>query len=151
MKITLIAIISCFLSLFSSAQSNPDAILGKWITDAGNCIVQVYKQGLQYKAKVLWFDVKNKKPMDQWVDEKNPDKSLRSRKLVGMEVVNGLQYSAKNNEWVDGIIYDATTGKKWDSVVWLDKNNSLKVKGYWLFRWLSQTKSFKRADDYSKR
>ena len=151
MKATWLLGIICISSLFSQAQNNEDAILGKWITDAGNCIVQVYKQGNEFKAKVLWFDVKNKKPMEQWYDEKNPDKALRSRKLVGMEVLNGLQFNAKNNEWVDGQIYDATTGKKWDSVVWIDKNNSLKVKGYWLFRWISETKTFKRTEDYSKR
>ena len=150
MKSIWISVFCCISSLCTLAQSQ-DAILGKWITDAGNCIVEVYRQGNEFKAKVLWFDVKQKKPMNEWYDVKNPDKSLRNRKLVGMEVLNGLHYNAKNKEWVDGVIYDATSGKKWDSVVWMDKNNSLKVKGYWLFRWICETKTFKRTDDYSKR
>lgn len=147
----LLAIIISVPSYLCRAQSNPDMILGKWITDTKNCIVDVYKQNGEYKAKVLWFDVKNKKPMNEWIDDKNPDKNLRSRKLVGMEVLNHLHYNADKNEWVDGVIYDATTGKKWDSVAWLTKDNSLKVKGYWLFRWISQTKTFKRVSDYSQK
>lgn len=144
--------ISISLTTFLSfGQNNPDMILGKWMTDTKNCIVEVYKQNAEYKAKVLWFDVKNKKPMNEWVDEKNPDKTLRSRKLVGMEVLNKLHYNSEKNEWVDGVIYDATTGKKWDSIVWLAKDNSLKVKGFWLFRWISQTKTFKRVSDYSQK
>ena len=111
----------------------------------------MYKENTEYKAKVIWFDIKNKQPMNDWLDVKNPDKALRSRKLLGMEVLNKLHYNRHDNEWVDGVIYDATTGKKWDSVVWLTKDNNLKVKGYWLFRWLCQTKTFKRVDDYSKR
>ena len=142
--------ISC-ISITSFTQTSPDAILGKWMTDANNCIVEVYKENTEYKAKVVWFDIKNKQPMNDWLDVKNPDKALRSRKLLGMEVLNRLHYNRHDNEWVDGVIYDATTGKKWDSVVWLTKDNNLKVKGYWLFRWLCQTKTFKRVDDYSKR
>ena len=139
--ITFIAIL--FIST-SYGQHNPDAILGKWITEKKNCIVEVYKDGHQYKAKVLWFDVKDKKPMDQWEDEKNPDPQLRHQKLLGMEVVNNLKYDPSCGEWVDGVIYDATTGKKWDSVAWLTKSNQLKVKGYWVFKFLSQTKTFIR-------
>ena len=105
-------------------------------------MVEVYKVQNEYRAKVIWFDVKNRKPMDQWLDEKNPDPSLRHQKLLGMEVVNHLHYDPKSDEWTDGVIYDATTGKKWDSFAWLTKNNQLKVKGYWVFKFLSQTKTF---------
>ena len=138
-------------SLLCLGQNNPDAIVGKWITDANNCIVEVYKENAEYKAKVVWFDIKGKQPMNEWYDVKNPDKSLRSRKLLGMEVVNNLHYKQDDNEWADGVIYDATSGKKWDSVVWLTKDNSLKVKGYWLFRWISETRTFRRAENYSQK
>lgn len=130
-----------------SAQNDPDAILGKWVTDAGNCLVEVYKQDAEYRAKVLWFDDMGKEPMNECLDEKNPDKSLRSRKIIGMEVLRDLTFNASHNEWVNGVIYDATCGKEWDSVAWLTKDNLLKVKGYWLFRWLSKTNTFKRSDD----
>lgn len=146
MKILIALILITFVSISSiSAQNKPDAIVGKWITEKGNCIVEVYKDKNQYKGKVLWFDVKNKKPMDQWTDEKNPNAALRSRKLVGLEILDNLKYDPSSNEWVDGQIYDATTGKKWDSVVWLTNNKQLKVKGYWVFKFLSQTRTFKRV------
>ena len=70
--------------------------------------------------------------------------TLRSRKLLGMDVVDGLHYDADQNEYVDGVIYDARNGKKWDSVVWLTDDNLLKIKGYWLFKFLSETSTFKR-------
>ena len=69
---------------------------------------------------------------------------MRSRKLLGMEVVHGLHSDPNEKEWVDGMIYDATSGKEWDSVVWLTDDNLLKVKGYWVFKFLSETKTFKR-------
>lgn len=68
--------------------------------DKGNCIVEVYRQKDEYRAKLLWFDVKNNKPMDQWVDNKNPDPNLKTKKLMRMEVVNHLKYDSTLNEWV---------------------------------------------------
>ncbi|MDQ6757317.1 MAG: DUF2147 domain-containing protein [Bacteroidota bacterium] len=145
MKNISLSVLIFFIPFICPAQINPDAIVGKWITTAGNCMVEVYKQNTEFKAKILWFNDKGKKPMNDWKDEKNPDASLRNRKLVGMEVLNGLHYNSGEKQWVDGIIYDASTGKKWDSVVWLTDDNLLKVKGYWVFKFLSETKTFKRA------
>ena len=141
----IIAFLLLYVSSFSSfAQNNPDAILGTWVTTTGSCIVEVYKQNMDYKAKVLWFKG-GKKRMNDYTDEKNPNPALRNRKLLGMDVMNGLHYDAKEKEWVDGHIYDATSGKEWDSVVWLTDDHLLKVKGYWVFKFLSQTKTFKRV------
>jgi uncharacterized protein (DUF2147 family) len=142
-------IIAILLFLASSvtcfSEGNPDAILGKWMTISGNCMVEVYKQNAEYKAKILWFDDKGKKSMNDWMDVKNPDPALRNRRLLGMEVLHGLHFDPDENEWVDGVIYDATSGKDWDSVAWLTDDNLLKVKGYWVFKFISETKTFKRV------
>lgn len=139
-------------SLFSIGQNNQNAILGRWITQKGDCIVEVYKQLNQFKAKVVWVNDKGSKTSAaEWVDEKNPNKALRSRKIIGIEVLRNLKYNADDNEWQDGLIYDATSGKEWDSVVWLTKDNLLKVKGYFLVKFLSETHTFKRVNDISAR
>ena len=143
-RVYTISILLTFITTISLAQTTPDVILGKWITTSDNCIVEVYKQNQEFKAKVLWFKA-TKKPMDDWTDEKNSNIALRKRKLLGMDVVRGLRYNSDEKQWVDGMIYDATTGKEWNSIVWLTKDNLLKVKGYWLFRFLSETKTFKRV------
>src|ERR1019366_8313843 len=129
------------ISLNSIAQSNPDAILGKWMTVEGNLKVEVYKENDAFKAKILWFDDSDdkSKPMNIRTDKKNPDKALRSRKWIGMGVLRDLKYYPHDDEWGDGKIYDGKTGKEWSSVVWMTKDKMLKVKGYWLFKFLSQT------------
>ncbi len=138
-----------FISLVSinvTAQNKADAILGKWMTIEGNLQVEVYKQGTDFKAKVLWFDDSDdkSKPLNERTDEKNPNKALRSRKWIGMEVLRNLKYYPNDDDWDDGKIYDAKTGKEWSSVVWITKDNLLKVKGYWLFKFISQIETFKR-------
>ena len=126
-------------------KNNEDAIVGKWITIERSVAVQVYKQNNNYRAKVIWFKIEDTtKPMNTRTDEKNPDPALRNRKWLGMEVLRGLKYNESENEWQDGIIYDAKHGREWDSVAWIDSNGLLKVKGYWVFKFISETLTFKR-------
>jgi uncharacterized protein (DUF2147 family) len=143
MFVILIALVS---SLVNNAQKSPDAICGKWKSHEGNLIVEIYRENSIFKAKVVWFDDKDdkSKPMNDRKDEKNPDKSLRNRRIIGMEVLEGLKYNAKDNRWEDGKIYDSSSGKTWDASVWLADNGSLKVRGYWLFEFMGKTMKFQR-------
>lgn len=138
--------ISCLLFSNLNLQSKSDAILGKWINIPGNLEVEVYKQGNDMKAKLLWFDDSDdkSKPMNVRTDEKNPDKSLRSRKLIGMDVLRDLKYYPDDDEWDNGKIYDSSSGREWSSEAWITKDGLLKVKGYWVFKFLSQTETFRR-------
>ena len=144
MKKIIALLLFLIVSFISIAQNNADAILGKWITTTENCVIEVYKQSGEFKAKILWFQ-EGKKVLNDYTDEKNPDPALRTRKVLGMDVVHGLHYDPDEKQWIDGQVYDATSGKEWDSVVWLTDDKLLKVKGYWLFKFLSKTKTFKRV------
>ena len=144
MKIITASLLFFLKTFVSFSQNNPDAILGKWITTTGNCMVEVYKRNTEYKAKVVWFK-EGKKKMVDYIDDKNPNPTLRNRKLLGMDVMHGLHYDKDEKQWVDGKIYDATSGKEWDSEAWLTDDHLLKVKGYWVFKFLSETKTFKRV------
>ena len=140
-------LITALFTLVSYAQKNPDAILGKWMSEDNNLEVEVYKEAGQFKARVVWFDDSDdkSKPWNTRLDEKNPKKQLRTRKIVGMEVLSGLSYDEDDDEWVDGVIYDSNSGKEWSSKVWINKNNLLKVRGYWLVSWLGETMTFKKV------
>jgi hypothetical protein len=39
-------------------------------------------------------------------------------------------------------LYDPMSGKDWYSVVWLSEDNLLKVKGHWVFKFISETENF---------
>lgn len=146
MKIVYEFFLISFISLSSVAQTNRDAILGKWMSVEGNLEVEVYKENNDFKAKLIWFDDSDdkSKPMNVRTDEKNPDKALRSRKLIGIDVLRNLKYYPHDDEWDDGKIYDSSSGKEWSSEIWITKKGLLKVKGYWLFKFISQTETFKR-------
>jgi len=140
-------LISILHPVHLQAQKNPDAIIGKWMSDEDNLEVEVYKVGNEFKAKVLWFDDSDdkSKPMSTRTDEKNPDKALRNRRIIGLEVLSGLTYDEDDDEWVHGAIYDSKSGKDWSAKVWLNKDNRLKVRGYWLVSLFGETMTFKKV------
>lgn len=123
-----------------------DAIVGKWITVEKNLEVEVYKEDDNFKAKIIWFKVQDTtRPLNTRLDEQNPNPALRSRKWLGLEILRSLKYNAADDEWQDGIIYDPKHGREWDSVAWINDSGLLKVKGYWVFKWISETLTFERV------
>ena len=111
-----------------------------------NLEVEVFKAGNEYNGRVLWFDDTDDKssPMNERRDTKNPDKSLRSRKIIGLVVMTGLVYNNNDDEWQDGRIYDSSSGKDWNAKAWINDEGILKVRGYWHFSIFGQNISFKR-------
>lgn len=143
----LIFLLFPFCSFKHAAVNNADAIIGKWMSEENNLEVEVFKSGSEYKAKVIWFDDTDDKtrPMAERYDLKNSDKALQSRKIIGLEVMYGLNYNEDDDEWQDGHIYDSSTGKEWNAKMWLNKAGVLKVRGYWHISLLGQTMLFKKV------
>jgi uncharacterized protein (DUF2147 family) len=125
-----------------------DRVLGKWMSTEKNLLVQVYKDGINFQARVLWFSDKDdpSKPIETRVDYKNPDKALRTRKLLGMTVLEDMVYVPKTDSWEGGNIYDAVSGRKWSSAAYINDKGELKVTGYWHFKWIGRTLTFTRVN-----
>ena len=128
-------------------QHYQEQIIGKWMSLRKNVIVEVFKTGNEYIGKIVWFDDSDDKnrPMLVRTDFKNPEPSLRKRKLIGLEVMHGLFYDEKLHEWQDGKIYDASKGKHWNAKAWITKEGILNVRGYWHLELLGQNISFKKT------
>ena len=142
--------IMLLLTLFAGnsigTTTNCDQIIGTWMASDKNIVVQVYKDGDSFKASIVWFDDSDdkSKPMEERLDYKNPDKSLRTRKILGMQVLKNLEYNADSNSWENGVIYDAKNGHEWTSCACIDKDGSLKVTGYWHFKFIGKSIKFNR-------
>ena len=131
----------------SKAQDKQDAILGKWINEDKDLVVDVYKEANNFKAKITWFydATDTLTPIDEKLDVKNPDKTLRSRKIIGMEVLSDLVYDPDEDKWVKGKIYDSTSGRTWDASVWLSDPQTLQVRGYYIFKFIGRTMTFTKV------
>ena len=107
-----------------------DSILGTWKIESlkdDAAQVEIYKCEDKYCGKFTWLED------PEALDKENPDDSLKSRKLMGMDFVWGFSFD--DDEWVDGNIYDPRSGKTWDCKMWYDDDTQkvLNVKGYFLF------------------
>lgn len=94
-------------------------VIGKWKLDDGSAIVEVYKNGDAYNGKIVWLAEPNGPDGKAAVDVNNPDKALRSRKLIGLNMLNSLKKD--KDEYSGGSIYDPGNGKTY--------NCSMKVEG----------------------
>ena len=149
MKNILLALLLIPICSFkNTAVTNSEKIVGKWMASEDNNLeVEVYKTGNEYRSKIIWFDDSDDKsrPMADRCDTKNPDKKLRTHKIIGLQVVQGLVYNADDDEWQGGQIYDASTGKQWNAKAWLTADGCLKVRGYWHLEFMGQNICFKKV------
>ena len=94
-------------------------VIGKWKLEDGSAIVEVYKQGDSYNGKIVWLKNPTEADGSPAVDENNPDKALRSRQLIGLNMLSDLKKAGE--EYSGGKIYDPGNGKTY--------NCSMKVEG----------------------
>lgn len=146
-KIIFIAILTVTTVLKAPCQNNSDQIVGCWMSAENNMEVEIFKVNSEYKAKVVWIDDSNDKsrPMNTRTDWKNPDETLRKRKIIGLEIMHGLVYKKIDNEWADGRIYDPSSGKDWNVKIYFTKAGLLKVRGYWGFQLLGKDLLFRKV------
>ena len=137
-----------FFIFWFDAQVRADDILGTWMTVENTASVKVYRSNNEFRAKVVWFDERlgSGKPMNSRLDTQNVDPELRKRKVIGMEILEGLTFNPATSSWENGTIYDGSSGRYWDSSVTLNKDGTLKVRGYWKVRWIGKSLIFKRVN-----
>lgn len=127
MRITLL--VSCILILFCINSFAQDQIIGKWLSEDKDGIIEIYKQNGKYYGKLVWL----KKPKDDnglpTTDLNNTDKTQRKRVLLGLVILKDFYYI--NNQWQEGYLYDPVLGRTFKCKMWLTNINTLNVKGYW--------------------
>lgn len=141
-----LSILTVVIVLDANSQKNPDQIIGRWMSTENNLEVEIFKVGDNYNAKVVWIDDSDDKssPMNTRCDFRNPDETLRKRKIIGLVVMNGLIYNEENNDWEQGKIYDPHNGKDWNAKASFTKEGLLKVRGFWGFQMLGKDILFRK-------
>lgn len=108
-----------------SALSAQD-VIGKWKLEDGTAIVEVYKSGDSFNGKIVWLEKPTEDDGSPAKDGNNPDPQLRSRQLIGLNMLSGLKKADK--EYSGGKIYDPGNGKTYNCSMKVE-GNVLKVRG----------------------
>ncbi len=147
-KCTFFSLAFVFAACACLAQSaaNSDEICGKWMSSENNLIVQVYKENNLFKGKIVWFkNPDESRDMNEYYDIHNPNPLLRDRKLIGLNVLENLKFDNDTNTWENGTIYDATSGRMYSSAISMNTDKTIKVTGYWKFKFIGKSMQFKKV------
>lgn len=127
-KISILCFVLC-MSNIAYSQIKADDIIGKWLTEKKDAVVQIFKTNdNKYAGKVIWLEKPLDKNGEPIKDNKNPKKELRSRPIMGLVILGGFEFN--NSDWENGIIYDAETGNTYKAKISLRNKNTLDLRGY---------------------
>lgn len=115
-----------FALILSVCAAYAQDVTGKWKLEDGTAVVEVYRQGNVFNGKIVWLKDPYEADGTPAVDSNNPDKSLRSRKIIGLNMLSGLK--AVKGEYSGGKIYDPGNGKTYNCSMKVE-GNVLKVRG----------------------
>lgn len=128
---------------FAGLAQNKDVIIGKWINSSGEAHVDITKKGEKYYGKIVWL----KEPKDEKgtvkTDVKNPEKSLQSRPILGLEILKDFVYD--DGKWTDGKIYDPKSGKTYSCNMSMKGNDVLNMRGYIGISLIGRSETWKRV------
>ena len=110
-----------------AAPAFAEDILGLW--DAGESHVEIYACGDRLCGRIAALDEPLDEEGKEKLDKNNPEPALQSRPLLGMDLIAGFVKAGKK-KWEDGTIYDPRDGKTYKCVMKLQRDGSLKVRGY---------------------
>ena len=121
--------------------------VGTWLTERGGAHVKVANCGGKLCGSIVWL----KEPLNAHgqpkVDSKNPDESLRSRKILGVPLLTDFVRSGDDsNVWQDGLIYNPDDGKTYKCTLTLVDDHTLRVRGYVGISLLGKTQTWTRVD-----
>jgi len=111
-----------------------DLIVGKWYTENNSSIVEIIPRGDTFYGKIIELKEPNYSADHEYanqekMDLENPEEALRSRKLVGLEILSGLSFSAKKASWIKGRIYDPESGKTYYCKIIYENDDELTIRG----------------------
>jgi uncharacterized protein (DUF2147 family) len=126
-----------------SQDSDRERILGTWLTAGGESKVEIYRcDSVTFCGKIIWLrdPLKEGKPV---TDDKNPEDSLKSRPVLGLQILRGFTY-AGDRLWSGGKIYDPKSGNDYSAKMTLVDEQNLDLRGYVVIPLFGRTEKWAR-------
>jgi uncharacterized protein (DUF2147 family) len=116
----------------SAQNDKADNIIGTYICGTGLDAykVKIFKEAdATYTVQVIWVADRVDKNGKVYLDDKNPDKALRSTPIDQVVLIRGLKYIPAKKHWGDAKIYDPNRGIRVKATLSFDSPTVLKVRG----------------------
>ena len=119
----------CLMVLLFAGTSHADraAVEGRWLTQEQDGWIRVALVGDSLEGRIAGAPPGS--PSEREFDDRNPDPSLRTRKLDGLVIMTGFEYDG-DGRWKNGTVYDPNTGKTYRCTLTLIDGDTVKIRGY---------------------
>lgn len=106
-----------------------DKIAGLWRSEDKTVKIEIYRADSSetFHGKIVWVEVDEENPAPAF-DHLNPDPSLQSRPIVGLQCMTGLVFNKRKQEWKNGQLYNPEEGKSYHLKGWFDDGNVLHLR-----------------------
>ncbi|MBE9468788.1 MAG: DUF2147 domain-containing protein [Bacteroidetes bacterium] len=152
-KILFISVLISLIGICNVTAQNATDVVGYWLTQDGDSQVKVFKAANgKYYGNIKWL----KEPLEEdgtvKIDDENPNEKLRTKKILGLQLLKSFKFNTKKQEWEKGTIYDPKTGKTYSCFMWFEKNDItiLHVKGFIGFSLLGKEVEWIREKEIRK-
>ena len=132
---------------FTSGTQAGSPIAGNWATRGFGSIVQLRPCTGTPDAmcgRIIWLWEPNDAQGRARTDNHNPDRALRTRSLIGIDIVQNLRETAPG-VWSNGALYNPDDGRTYTGAITL-RNGALELRGCALSVFC-QTQVWRRPDD----
>jgi len=123
------AVLLAVVGLALPARGAAATPVGLWYVEGGAAQVAIDPCGTALCGRVVWL----RSPFDDdgcdLRDRHNPDPKLHGRRVMGLQVLQGLK-PRPNGTWGSGSIYDPATGNTYTCYLALDGDDRLRLRGY---------------------
>jgi uncharacterized protein (DUF2147 family) len=133
------------LSVAASTSAQSPTPVGVWLHDNSRIKVEIAPCGDELCGKLVWFKRPNDAEGLPLVDVLNPDPALRTRPLLGLEIVHGLR-PAGDGTWEDGTIYNPDDGETYSAWMSIQDDGRLRVRVYVFLSIFGETKIWTRVE-----
>jgi uncharacterized protein (DUF2147 family) len=121
------ALFACTMAGAPGARA--DAPEGRWLTEAKDGVVEVYRCGDALCGRLAWFRMGSLHDNPQALDIHNPTPTLRNRPLCGLVILSGFRPEGTDH-WTGGSAYDPDSGNTYSGEMTLKPNGLLSLRGY---------------------
>jgi uncharacterized protein (DUF2147 family) len=118
--------------------------VGLWYAEGGAAQVAIEPCGAELCGRVVWL----RSPLDDdgcdLRDRHNPEPALRSRRVIGLDVLHGLKPQGVGT-WGSGSIYDPASGNTYTCSLTINGDDRLRLRGYIGIPLLGRTTTWTRV------
>ena len=134
MRRLLLILLTIFLTTPAPGFAEPSDIYGVWLTERGSAKLEIFPCGEKVCGKVIWLkqpsyvNIADGPVGMEKVDRKNSNPALRSRPIVGLQVMEGM--SLEGEWWRNGSCYDPQSGNTYQCKMQLKPPSELRLRGF---------------------